>query len=284
MDECKIGTRLTRLRTEAGATQDEVAAVLGISGKTISKWECGASEPSLSMLIALSKYYGVSTDLLLGISESREKADSIEIIRSELKGLDRDHAISKVFELARSLIPAMYKESAVFNSDSRAVPEESSSLRRSQLALNDFYCFTAASDDVNTAVMLLNNSSKFSWLKEPEKKARISRLFSFLADEDALSIMYFINSTACSKSFTADHISDKLGLTEERTAAILNELCEIGECRRFTAHLAAGDIEVYEFYGDGLILSIISLAYEQMCGKRSYDYNLNGFCRMIEEA
>ena len=73
MSECKIAEKLVELRTAKGVTQEDVAQNLSISNKTISKWENGASMPDLPMLIELSKYYGVTTDTLLGLSEVKNK-------------------------------------------------------------------------------------------------------------------------------------------------------------------------------------------------------------------
>ena len=41
MNQIKIGQFIAQLRKERGLLQKDVAARLGISEKTISKWECG---------------------------------------------------------------------------------------------------------------------------------------------------------------------------------------------------------------------------------------------------
>ena len=66
-----IGKRISRLRREAGYTQDTLADVLGITPQAISKWECDITCPDISLLPALAKALGVTTDeLLSGKSES----------------------------------------------------------------------------------------------------------------------------------------------------------------------------------------------------------------------
>ena len=65
MYDCKIAEKLAELRKAKGVTQEEVAQSLSVSNKTVSKWENGVSTPDLFMLMALSKYYGVSTDTLV---------------------------------------------------------------------------------------------------------------------------------------------------------------------------------------------------------------------------
>ena len=69
MQEYSIAKKLVELRTKAGVTQEQVAKALSISNKTVSKWENGTSSPDLSMVVALARYYDVSTDLLLGLTE-----------------------------------------------------------------------------------------------------------------------------------------------------------------------------------------------------------------------
>ena len=74
MYECKIAEKLVELRTLNGVTQDDVARSLSVSNKTISKWETGTSTPDIAMLVELSKYYGVTTDSLLGLSEEKKQS------------------------------------------------------------------------------------------------------------------------------------------------------------------------------------------------------------------
>ena len=46
-------------------TQEFVAETLGVSRQAVSKWESGASDPSTTNLMALSKLFGVETESLL---------------------------------------------------------------------------------------------------------------------------------------------------------------------------------------------------------------------------
>lgn len=43
MNQKKIGKFIADKRKERGLTQQELADCIGISNKTISKWECGVS-------------------------------------------------------------------------------------------------------------------------------------------------------------------------------------------------------------------------------------------------
>ena len=43
MDQVKIGNFLKKLRKEKGITQEQLAEILNVSGRTVSKWESGGS-------------------------------------------------------------------------------------------------------------------------------------------------------------------------------------------------------------------------------------------------
>jgi len=285
MYECKIAEKLVLLRTSKGVTQEEVAESLSISNKTISKWENGASMPDLPMLVELSKYYGVTTDTLLGLTSEKKQSTKEEVF-SSFAGLDRKESVLKAFEATRSIIPAIYETISKYNDNANdnedVFPSEISKYYRNNIALHEFIEFVACSESVNVAVMMLRNKANFAWMNEPGKQKKIVKLFKFLSSEDALSVLYFIHSTACSESFTADYIAEHTGVSEERAAELLDEFCSIGECFRLTAQLAEGEVNIYECFGDGIILSLITLAFEKMCGKQCYDYNYNGRCKMIK--
>ena len=65
MDAKKTGAYLAALRKARGMTQQEAAEQLGVSNKTVSKWENGAGLPDITVLPALAELYGVTADDIL---------------------------------------------------------------------------------------------------------------------------------------------------------------------------------------------------------------------------
>lgn len=57
MDTKKIGAFLKALRREKGLTQEQLAEILLVSGRTVSRWETGTNMPDLSILIQMSEFY-----------------------------------------------------------------------------------------------------------------------------------------------------------------------------------------------------------------------------------
>lgn len=66
---------LSQLRKERGNSQKKTAADLGISQALLSHYEKGIRECGLDFVIKCSEYYGVTTDYLLGVSNSRYGLD-----------------------------------------------------------------------------------------------------------------------------------------------------------------------------------------------------------------
>ncbi len=65
-----IGERLWELRKDAGLTQDDLAALLNINKHSISSYERGKSEPPDVIKIAIARYFNVSVDYLLGLTDT----------------------------------------------------------------------------------------------------------------------------------------------------------------------------------------------------------------------
>lgn len=76
-----IGENIRRLRRGRDLTQEEVAAHLGISPKSISKWERAEGYPDIMMLPALANYFGVSVDELIGMEKIAKSQKYAEINR-----------------------------------------------------------------------------------------------------------------------------------------------------------------------------------------------------------
>ena len=89
----KLSTRLRELRLNKGLRQEQVAKLIGVSKSAISAYENDTKEPSFEILVRLANLYRVSTDYLLGQTNSRSV---------NLSGLSEQEA-ALVCELAKTL-------------------------------------------------------------------------------------------------------------------------------------------------------------------------------------
>ena len=66
MENEKIGPFIRQLRKDRHMTQKELASLLNVTDKAVSKWELGASLPDVALLLPLAEALGVSATELLG--------------------------------------------------------------------------------------------------------------------------------------------------------------------------------------------------------------------------
>lgn len=80
-----LGGNLKYVRKCTGRSQLQVAKDIGISNAALSNYETGYREPDLEILKQLARYYEVSLDDLVGVTELLENRcyDLCHIIKSE---------------------------------------------------------------------------------------------------------------------------------------------------------------------------------------------------------
>lgn len=66
MTELKLSQQITFLRKSRQLTQEKLAAVLGVTNQTVSKWESAQCCPDIALLPRIAEFFGVSVDTLLG--------------------------------------------------------------------------------------------------------------------------------------------------------------------------------------------------------------------------
>lgn len=66
-----IGKKLKALRIEKNLTQKQVADRIGLSISAVSSYESGNRYPSYDVLVKMARIFHVSTDYLLGMTDTR---------------------------------------------------------------------------------------------------------------------------------------------------------------------------------------------------------------------
>ena len=83
MDLLKTGKLIATLRKEKGLTQKDVAEKLGISPKTVSKWETGNGFPDISLISDLSAVFAVDVLKLLEGEMPKSKTEGCNVKRTK---------------------------------------------------------------------------------------------------------------------------------------------------------------------------------------------------------
>lgn len=82
-----IGKRLKILRIEHGLTLDELASKINITKATLSRYENDHRKPNAEFIEAITRFYGVSSDYILGVAPVKKDIpvvydEYIEVIQS----------------------------------------------------------------------------------------------------------------------------------------------------------------------------------------------------------
>lgn len=83
MDQIRTGAFIAAIRREKGMTQKELADILSISDRTVSRWETGNGMPEVSLMLPLCEELGITVNELLmaeRIPETEKERSSDELM------------------------------------------------------------------------------------------------------------------------------------------------------------------------------------------------------------
>ena len=85
MDQKKIGSFLKELRKEKNITQEQLAEKLGVSGRTVSRWETGNNMPDISLLVEIAEMYDVSIpEIINGERKSEDMKEEVKEVAEKM--------------------------------------------------------------------------------------------------------------------------------------------------------------------------------------------------------
>ena len=97
--EIKLGITIRKLRKKKGLTQEQLAALLGISAPAISKWETNHSYPDISLLCPLARALDTTVDTLLQYEETLSNEEIIEKVNHIV-----ETALQSGYEIAEQML------------------------------------------------------------------------------------------------------------------------------------------------------------------------------------
>lgn len=94
MDLKKIGCFLKELRKEKEITQEELAQMLYVSARTVSRWETGTNMPDISILVDIAEFFDVSIPEIIN-GERKSEIMEEEVKETVLKLTDYAEGINQ---------------------------------------------------------------------------------------------------------------------------------------------------------------------------------------------
>lgn len=100
---------LRKLKDEHGTTQEQLAAVLGLAARqSVTGYTDGSTSPTPEKIVAVAKYYGVTADYLLGLSDNPSVDPHIQsackVTGLSLEAIKGIQELNTLTEKARRLI------------------------------------------------------------------------------------------------------------------------------------------------------------------------------------
>jgi transcriptional regulator with XRE-family HTH domain len=124
MDQIKVGAFLKDLRKEKGITQEQLAEELGVSGRTISRWETGKNMPDISLFVEIAKFFDVSIpEIITGERKSENmKEETKEVVetmsdyaKAEKEQLIKSFRNMSIIGLIALLVYMVLRETGVYD-------------------------------------------------------------------------------------------------------------------------------------------------------------------------
>lgn len=103
MKEINLAKTIHAKRKERRLTQDDIAACIGVSKASVSKWETGQSYPDITFLPQLATLFHISIDELMGYQPQMSK-EEIRKVYCRLSEDFAEHPFAEVLEECRAVI------------------------------------------------------------------------------------------------------------------------------------------------------------------------------------
>lgn len=79
-----VGERIAELRKRKSMTQEELAAIIGVSAQSVSKWENNTNMPDIMLLPVIADTFGVTVDTLYGRNRASYNGISSDTVLNDV--------------------------------------------------------------------------------------------------------------------------------------------------------------------------------------------------------
>ena len=244
----EIGKQITSLRRERDMTQEQLAAQIGVSAQTVSKWECGTTMPDILLLPVIAEIFETSIDALFG-TEPKIGRNALPITDTSTPEAAYDMCLALMWSNDEDTIPER-------RASAQKIREALSEDRTTQsMWLEDNYKGVFADADI-AAICRLTHEEQIKTLEN----TNAARLMSAIARTDVRKVMQYQLSNN-HRAFTAAAAAVKCGITEEAAVNALSCLVQFGftSFQKVETSDEEKPLEIYRLYGDYKLMPLAVL-------------------------
>ena len=257
----KFAENLTKLRKKAGETQRDLGDALGISDKTVSKWETGESEPGLDLVLTLAKHYGVSIDALL--SGEPEIGNPYAGMGSRAAALAYfADTVGRTFVFATDrLYPT--GEDPEGEEGKPLVPPfwvlwRGNRGERTGVTTSEIFSHAMSHEQAALCVTLMQHPDNYGWLERDADK--LSDVLSALSKPGMMKLVRFLHTKGAPRRISAEYAAEKCGSTVEDARDLLRFLAGPEE----TVVFPNGERAVFVFTGKPYLMTALTALHEDL--------------------
>ena len=100
-----IGKQIARYRKEKHITQEQFGEAVGVTNRTVSKWESGVSLPGVDLIPQIASALGVSLDQLFGEKTKEESKELSQIIKEAVLSVVNESLTDTLREVLEDVLP-----------------------------------------------------------------------------------------------------------------------------------------------------------------------------------
>jgi len=178
------GTKISKLRKSKNITQSSLAEKLYVTDKTISSWESNRTEPSLEMIIELSKILECNISYLLLDNDNEDNIEmeiKIKLNKEEYQELKRTMKTKGKFIQESNQLDIYYQSNYLNDINNRSLRIRTSGNKKILTLKN--YSNKRYSEEYNVEINNSNNLEKIFemiGLKKIVEVKKIRRIYSYL--------------------------------------------------------------------------------------------------------
>ncbi len=262
MDEnIRLSENIACLRKAKNETQIQLAEAIGVSNKTISKWEAGDSEPELKYIYALAQHFEVNMDFLISGEDETSESVYPSSCREAALQYFRD-GIEKTFAFMNSIDYSTNEPHKPLILGNR-LSWNGNEGNYTGAQTSEIFVRVHSSAENNMLITLMQNEDNFGWIDRDGDRLR--EIFALLAEPGILSLVKFVHTDGTPVWLSAEYAAEKTGCSVESARALFEFMTPHKEVIEFED----GKRAVYCICGNGYLLSAIALVYEAFLDKKS---------------
>ena len=272
-----IGASIARLRKEKQATQETLAAHVGVSAQAVSKWENGGV-PDTELLPKIADFFGVSIDALFG-RPSPQQEPLYKLIAKHLGFKDwddnvRDEWFSRAFELLWALERSLMCDYEHLDPDDTIANLRASLIpgKRRHSAFDSIAGFTLMGLDDTLPYFMMAPRPKDTEKAYFENTDYVS-FFKDMGDKDFFDTLIFLNKRDNTKCIDAAFLSEVLNIPKEKIEHIVSRLKKYN---LLNVYELEGGGELFRLRPTQAVPALLIIAQEIIRRPNSYCYYTGG--------